>query len=167
MPEQTPGQTRRGFVKLGFNYLTLKPKKVRTYKRYVRNFWKLKPIKFELNGRDYYCVKLGEKEEWLYVYFSLDLLKDQLRKKEAKFEKLAKKIKKRKPVERLPFDNGWVELYPHLQLTLKNPANPYINEIEGFFILESSLDADEKRILSLYKQRDKAEKFSCLKKVTS
>jgi len=50
-------------VRSGFNYLTLKPKKVRTYKRYVKNFWKLKPIKFELNGRDYYCVKLGEKEE--------------------------------------------------------------------------------------------------------
>ena len=47
---------------------------------------KLKPRKFELNGRDYYCVKLKEKDkdkdrekqEWLYlyVYFSPDLLKD-------------------------------------------------------------------------------------------
>jgi len=25
-------------VKLGFNYLTLKPKKVKTYRRYTRNF---------------------------------------------------------------------------------------------------------------------------------
>ncbi len=73
-------------VKLGFDYLTLKPKKVRTYKRYTRNFWKLKPRKFELNNKAYYCVKLREKDkdkdrekqEWLYlyVYFSPDLLKD-------------------------------------------------------------------------------------------
>ena len=173
-------------VRSGFNYLTLKPKKVRTYKRYVRNFWKFKPRKFELNNKAYYCVKLKEKDkdkdkdrekqEWLYlyVYFSPDLLRDQLRKKEAKFErqklagnKLAKKVKKRKPVESLPFNNGWVELYPPLQLTLGNPENPYITGIEGFFILESSLDADEKRILELYKQRDKAEKFSSLKKATS
>ena len=51
-----------------------------------------------------------------------------------------------------------MELYPYLQLTLGNPENPYITGIEGFFI-KSSLDADEKRILELYKQRDKAEKF--------
>lgn len=161
-------------VRSGFNYLTLKPKKVRTYKRYVKNFWKSNPEKFELNNKAYYCVKLREKEEWLYiyVYFSPDLLKDQLRKKKSKFErqkltgnKLAKKVKKRKPVESLTFDNGWVELYPHLQLTLGNLENP-INGIEGFFI-KSSLNANEKRILKLYKQRDKAEKFSCLKRVAS
>ena len=61
-------------------------------------------------------------------------------------------------MERLPFDDGWVELYPYLQLTLGNPENPYIMGIEGFFI-KSSLDADEKKILSFYKQRDKAAKF--------
>jgi len=101
-------------------------------------------------------------------------ISSERRKKESKFERqklignrLAKKVKKRRSVERLPFDNGWIELCPYLQLTLGVPENPYITGIEGFFILESSLDADEKKILSLYKQRDKAEKFSCLKKATN
>ena len=37
--------------------------------------------------------------------------------------------------------------------------NPYITGIEGFFILESSVDAEAEKILKLYKERDKAEKF--------
>jgi transposase len=31
--------------------------------------------------------------------------------------------------------------------------------VEGFFILESSVDEDPEKILKLYKERDKAEKF--------
>ena len=37
--------------------------------------------------------------------------------------------------------------------------NPYITGIEGFFVLESSVDAEASKILRLYKERDKAEKF--------
>jgi hypothetical protein len=37
--------------------------------------------------------------------------------------------------------------------------NPYLNGVEGFFILESSIDEDPEKILKLYKERDKAEKF--------
>ena len=37
--------------------------------------------------------------------------------------------------------------------------NPNINGLEGFFILESSLDVDPFKILSLYKDKDKAEKL--------
>ena len=37
--------------------------------------------------------------------------------------------------------------------------NPYITGIEGFFILESSVDAEAEKLLKLYKERDKAEKF--------
>jgi len=36
-------------------------------------------------------------------------------------------------------DKGWVELIPQLQKTLDAMENPYINGIEGFFILESSV----------------------------
>lgn len=35
----------------------------------------------------------------------------------------------------------------------------YVKGIEGFFILQSSLNEDAEKILKLYKQRDKAEKF--------
>ena len=52
-----------------------------------------------------------------------------------------------------------------MQLTLREPANPYINGVEGFFILESSVDADPAKILGLYKNRDKAEKlFTCVER---
>lgn len=44
----------------GLNYLTLKPKKVKTYRKYVESFWRAEPERFELNGRSYYCVKLRE-----------------------------------------------------------------------------------------------------------
>ncbi|ODS42678.1 MAG: hypothetical protein MSIBF_05090 [Candidatus Altiarchaeales archaeon IMC4] len=60
---------------------------------------------------------------------------------------------------KFPSDKGWVELVPHLQKALCELDNPYINGTEGFFILESSVDAEPQKILGLYKERDKAEKF--------
>jgi transposase len=156
---------KRKVRKAELHYLTLKPKKVKTYRKYVEKFWKKSPLRLELNGRQYYYLKVRERE-WLYIYFSLDLLKDQLRKKEQRFERqkrkgneLAKKARRHKAVEKLPFDKGWVELFPSLQLTFKEPDNPYITGIEGFFILESSVDAEPGKVLRLYKNKDKAEKF--------
>ena len=67
-------------------------------------------------------------------------------------------LRKRK-LQRLPSDKGWVELIPHIQRTFCELDNPYINGLEGFFILESSVDEDPEKILKLYKERDKAEKF--------
>lgn len=58
-------------VSYGFNYLTMKPKKVKTYKKHVLQFWKSNPERF-----------------------------------------------------------GWIELFPSLQLTIKELENPYINGIE-------------------------------------
>jgi transposase len=37
--------------------------------------------------------------------------------------------------------------------------NPYVNGLEGFFVLQSSIDDDPEKILALYKDRDKAEKL--------
>jgi transposase len=152
--------------KMGFHYLTLKPKKVKTYKKYLHVFSKEDRQHFRMNNREYICVKKRKGEESLYIYFSPQLLEDQLRKKERRFQRekekgniLAKKAERHKPAEKYPSDKGWVELYPELQTTLKTLDNPYITGIEGFFILESSLDAEPKKILGLYKDRDKAEKF--------
>jgi len=52
-----------------------------------------------------------------------------------------------------------VELIPQLQRTLSALDNIYINGTEGFFILESSVDDEPEKILCLYKDKDKAEKF--------
>jgi transposase len=54
---------------------------------------------------------------------------------------------------------GWVELVPQLQRIFLTLDNPYLNGIGGFFILESSVDDAPEKILKLYKERDKAEKF--------
>lgn len=37
--------------------------------------------------------------------------------------------------------------------------NKYVTGIEGYFVLQSSIDEDPFKILSLYKDRDKAEKL--------
>ncbi len=149
-----------------FHYLTRKQKKVGAYRKHVRGFHKEKPGHLNINERDYFYVKKKQGDEYLYVFFSPQLLEEQLRKKKRRFEKqkakgnkLAKKARKHKATARYPCSKGWVELYPRLQATLKELANPYVTGIEGFFILESSLDAEPEAVLKLYKQRDKAEKL--------
>lgn len=104
--------------------------------------------------------------EFLYIYFSKKLCEDQLHKKDSKFKKrmtkgdeLIKKAKRHKAIQMFPSKEGWIGLYPEIQRSLADIHNPYITGIEGFFILESSLDAEPRKILELYKQRDVAEKF--------
>ncbi|MDP2815783.1 MAG: hypothetical protein Q8O19_03795, partial [Rectinemataceae bacterium] len=122
----------------------------------------------EINGRHYSCVKKKPEEgggvEWRYICFCPELYESQLKAKEKKFERQKvkgnKALKARKrPV--LPSDKGWVHLLPSLQRTLpaEKVENPYITGIEGFFVLESSVDAEPEKILRLYKERDTAEKF--------
>jgi len=160
-------------VENGYNYLTLKAKKVRTYKKHIKDF-----------ATECHAIKIGEKEylavkrksdrrenEWFYIFFSKELCEDQLRKKESKFRKrmtkgdeLAKKARKHKAIQLFPSKLGWIGLYPEIQQTIGIIENPYITGIEGFFILESSLDKEPEKILELYKQRDVAEKFiRCMK----
>ena len=157
----------------GYNYLTLKAKKVRTYKKYMKGFDKeCQAIK--INDDDYLTVKrISDKRygEYIYVFFSKKLCEDQLHKKESKFQKrmkkgdeLAKKARKYKAVQMFPSNEGWTGLYPEIQQTLSDIESPYVTGIEGFFILESSLDASPEKILELYKQRDVAEKLiRCMK----
>ncbi len=152
----------------GYNYLTLKAKKVRTYMKHIKGFEK-ESEKINIGEKEYLVVKHKSDRregEYLYIFFSKELCEDQLRKKESMFSKrmregneLAKKVKKHKAVQTFPSEEGWVGLYPEIQSTLVNIENPYITGIEGFFILESSLDEEPEKILGLYKQRDVAEKF--------
>ena len=168
-------------VKDGYEYLTLRPKHVGTYKPYLNLFNSSTPVQITVktkvvdgeehdievgSGREYLCVKIGDSNEFKYVYFSRDLFDGQIQKKEKKFKRqiekgndLVKKAKKHKAIETIPSDAGWVELYPEVQATLKTIENPYINGLEGFFILESSADMDPEQVLLIYKDRGKAEKF--------
>ncbi len=165
----------------GYNYLTLKAKKVRTYKKHIKNFGEeCQKITIEQGEpsnvvkQEYLAVKKTSDKrdkEFFYIFFSRELCEDQLRKKELKFQRrlrkgdeLAKKARKHKAVQMFPSKEGWIGLYHEIRRTISDIENPYITGIEGFFILESSLDVDPKTILELYKQRDVAEKFiRCMK----
>lgn len=149
---------------LSYNYLTLKAKKVGPYKKYLKIFDEnlTEVTSFKMNNRHYHCLKKKDGNEILYIFFCPELYETHMKAKKKKFLKAKKKgnklLKKRK-VTQIPSDSGWVRLIPHLQKTLFELNNPYINGIEGFFILESSVDDEPEKILKLYKERDKAEKF--------
>jgi len=149
-----------------FHYLTLRAKKVGPYKKYL-TFFNSRLEKGNIthrvvNNRRYSCVKKKEGEKTSYIYFCPELYLDQIKAKDRKFERQKEKgnkvLKKRKH-QVLPSEQGWVRLLPSLQKTLTGIVNPYITGVEGFFILESSVDKDLWKILKLYKQRDKAKKF--------
>lgn len=165
----TGGNSRKNKAKIrkmGYHYLTLRSKKVGTYRRhilYFRENLKNGNVKhFEINERHYSCVKKVENDETLYLFFCPELYKTQHEIKQHKFERQKHKgnqiLKKRTHI-RIPSDEGWVNLIPHLQRTIFPIENPYINGLEGFFILESSVVDEPEKILRLYKERDKAEKF--------
>ena len=159
-------ENKAQIVKDGFGYLTLKPKKVGVYKKYIAIFKSLEKSEIGIGGNTYITAKVKEGDEFQYIYFSKILLETQILGKNRKFErrketgnKLAKKAGKHKAVEKYPCEKGWVELYPELQTALGCVENPYINGIEGFFILESTVDASPEDMLRIYKQRDAAEKL--------
>jgi len=68
-----------------------------------------------------------------------------------------KKVKKGKVISKYLYDKGEIILKGELEE--KEIENPYITGLEGFFILESSLDLGPYEILKLYKERDRAEKL--------
>ncbi len=76
-----------------------------------------------------------------------------------KNDKELKKVKKGKKLGSFITREGYIILHGSLQKTLCPIYNPFINGLEGFFALESSVDDDPGKILPLHKERDKAEKF--------
>jgi transposase len=152
--------------KMKFNYLTLKAKKKTTYKKYINLFKTGKKHKFKLNEKYYECVKTKFGKEIKYIFFSKDLYKDQIKKRKKRFKKelekneaKLKKIKKGKSLAKFISNEGYIIIKGSVQKTLTEVANPYITGLEGYFILESSLDDNSENILSLYKERDKSEKL--------
>lgn len=152
--------------KMGFHYLTLKQKKRGIYKQYLAMFKKNAKQKINANGNEYECVKVFDGENTHYIFFSEKLAHEQLEKRRKKFLReldkndiVLRKVKKGKELGTIISKEGYIVKHGQLQSALDKISNPYITGLEGFFILESSVNAEPEKILSLYKQRDKAEKL--------
>jgi len=152
--------------KLKYNYLTLKPKKKKTYKKYVDLFRKSKKETMMINEVEYECVKVIEGAEIQYIFYSNELAKDQKRKRNKKYGKeldrndsKLRKVKKGKVLDTYVSREGYILAKGVIQKTLNDIKNPFITGLEGYFILESSVDDEPEKILRLYKGKDKAEKL--------
>lgn len=152
--------------KLKFNYLTLKPKKKKTYRKYIEIFKKSKKESIVINKIEYKCVKVKEENEIQYVFYSAELFKDQKKKRNRKFERELEKnepklikVKKGKVIGSYVSKEGYILAKGSIQKSLAEIKNPFITGLEGYFILESSVDAEPEKILKLYKDKDKAEKL--------
>jgi len=146
------------------NYLTLLPKNKNVYKKFIEKYKKsLKEITI-VNGIRYKCVKFTDGDEIKYVFHSKRLFKNLKRIRNKKFrkeliknKKVVRKIKRGKELNRLISEEGHLVIRGEIEKA--EIKNPYITGIEGFFILESSVDDKSGKILTLYKQRDKSEKL--------
>lgn len=152
--------------KLKFNYLTLKPKKKKTYRKYIEIFKKSKKESIVINKIEYKYVKIKEENEIQYVFYSAELFKDQKKKRNRKFERELEKnepklikVKKGKVIGSYVSKEGYILAKGSIQKSLSEIKNPFITGLEGYFILESSVDAEPEKILRLYKDKDKAEKL--------
>jgi len=119
-----------------------------------------------MNDRKYECVKRTYNDETQYIFFSEDLKREQFARKEKRFQKelernqpLLKKTKTGKPLGEYYSSEGIIVAKGILQKIIDDLGNPHINGVEGFFILESSVDTEPELILALYKDKDKAEKL--------
>ena len=163
------GNTKKNkekIIELDFNYLTLKAKQRNTYRKYISLFEQQAKFGFVINGKIYLYTKTKSENEYQYIFFSPDLKRDQIRKRNNKFQrdlakgdKILSKINKGKPIGEHISRMGNIILKGEVQTSLSEIVNPYITGLEGYFILESSVDKHPQKILRLYKQRDKAEKL--------
>ncbi len=152
--------------KLGFHYLTLRGKKVGPYREAIAFFKSTVKESIAVKGAEVLCAKRAKNAEFQYVFYSQKLANDQLAKKDRKFKRelekgvaLEKKVKAGKELARHVYEDGWIIAEGKLQKTLGKVENPFVKGIEGFFILESSLDLEPSEILRLYREKDVVEKF--------
>jgi transposase len=157
---------KRAIRKMKLHYLTLKQKKRGPYRIAIAAFRAEKRSSFELNGRTYEYAKFFDGDEYHYVFFSEQLRQEQLRIKRSKLvielkknEPILHKTKAGKPIGEYPCTEGIIVAKGTLQKNVDDEFNPHITGLEGYFILESSVNADPIAILKLYKERDKAEKL--------
>ncbi len=152
-------------IELEFNYLTLKPRHRETYKRYISIYRKSPKEIFYANGIKYKCVKVKD-ENIKYIFHSKNLYRKLRKNRNKKFQrdllkgdKILKKISKGKTISEHISRRGNIILKGEIQTSLSEIANPYITGLEGFFILEGSVDDEPYKMLKLYKNKDYAEKL--------
>jgi transposase len=152
-------------IELEFNYLTLKPRHKETYKKYIEIYKKSPKEVIYANGIKYKCVKVRD-ENVKYIFHSKNLYKKLRKNRSKKFQialkkgdKLLSKINKEKPIGEHISRRGNIIMKGEPQTSLLEIVNPYITNLEGFFILESSVDDESHKILKLYKNKDIAEKL--------
>ena len=61
-----------------FNYLTLKQKNVKAYKKYINIYKNSDKISISINNQKYSVIKIKENNEFKYIYFSKSLLDNQI-----------------------------------------------------------------------------------------
>ena len=159
-------KNKKEIRKSKYHYLTMKAKKKKTYKKYIDIFKKREKQKICLNENNYESIKASEGDEIKYIFFSKKLYKDQLKKRKKKFKKELEnnesklaKVKRGKTLSTYVSSEGYILTKGSLQKTLDEIKNPFITGLEGYFIMESSLDDEPEKILRLYKDRDKSEKL--------
>lgn len=156
---------KKDIISSGFNYLTLKPRHRETYKKYIELYKSSIKEVFYVNGIKYKCVKTKE-DNIKYIFHSNSLYKKLHKNRNKKFQRelkkndsLLKKVNKGKEICRFISRKGDIIARGEIQKTLAKAKNPFITELEGFFVLESSVDDESYKILKLYKNKDYAEKL--------
>jgi len=71
--------------------------------------------------------------------------REEISKASRKNDKDLKKVKKGKKLGSVITKDGYIILHGSIQKTLAPISNPFINGLEGFFALESSVDDDPKK----------------------
>ena len=159
------GDNKEEIIELGFNYLTLKPRHKKIYKKYIKIYKESSKEVIYVNGIKYKCVKIKD-ENVKYIFHSKNLHNKLLKNRSKKFQralkkgdKILSKINKGKPIGKHISRRGNIIMKGEVQTSLSEIVNPFITGLEGFFILESSVDDEPYKILKLYKNKDLAEKL--------
>src|SRR3989344_652046 len=99
-------------------------------------------------------------------YLTLNLYKKLIKTRNKKFQKelkkndkIIEKVKKGKTIDKFISRIGEIITKGEIQTVLCDVKNPYVSGLEGFFILESSVDDESYKMLKLYKNKDFAEKL--------
>jgi len=152
-------------IDLGFNYLTLKQRYKEVYKKYIKLYKSSIKEVFYVNGIKYKCVKVKD-ENVKYIFHSKNLYKKLHKTRSNKFQrdllkgdKILSKINKGKPIGEHISRKGNIILKGEIQTSLSEIVNPYVTGLEGYFILESSVNDESYKMLKLYKNKDFAEKL--------
>src|SRR3989344_3882488 len=140
------GNTKKNkekIIELGFNYLTLKAKNRKVYFQFISLFEQQAKFGFVVNKKAYFCSKTKVENEYQYIFFSPELKRDQIRKKNKKFQKaldkgdkILAKINKGKSIGEHISRRGNIIFKGEVQTSLSEIINPYVTGLEGYFILE-------------------------------